>query len=83
MTASYKKPELTVIELALEDALTTSSASVVTTTTTVPVPTTTLPGTTLPRVTEQPGSTSPSTTRGGVEIGTGDIIIDVSDFFKN
>lgn len=72
MTNSYKKPELLIIELAVEDVLTTSSAVVTTT-----APSTTAPHTTLP------GSTSPSTTSGGVQVGTSDIFIDISDFFKN
>lgn len=74
MTKSYVKPVLEVLEFAVEDTLTASSAVVTTT-----APSTTAPHTTLP------GSTSPSTTSGGVSVGggSGDIYIDISDFFKN
>lgn len=74
MTKSYFKPELELVEFTLEDIITASSAVVTTTS-----PSTTASHTTLP------GSTSPSTTSGGVSIGggSGDIYIDISDFFKN
>lgn len=74
ISKAYEKPQVEVIEFALEDVLTASSVVHTTTEPSTVIPSTTIPTTIIP-----------STTEGGLQVGgsgQGDIIINPDDYFQ-